>query len=115
MPRTGHLDVIKECSEYKGGAGEFCTITSSNLGEIAVGSKVIYADGVGEDSLDTDILLDAGSGNSASGHVKLDLATDKGVVTFSSGTGLFSGFQANADVSPDPDGQSHWVGTYSFD
>ena len=86
MTRTGDLDVIKECSQYKGGPGEFCTITASNLEEIAVGAKVIYQDGVGEVSLDTDVLLDAGSGNTATGHVKLDLATDKGVVLLRAGS-----------------------------
>jgi hypothetical protein len=34
MPRSGDLHVTKECSEYKGLAGDFCTITSSNLEEI---------------------------------------------------------------------------------
>jgi hypothetical protein len=29
MARSGDLDVTKECSEYKGRAGDFCTITSS--------------------------------------------------------------------------------------
>jgi hypothetical protein len=43
MPRGGDLYVTKECSEYKGLAGDFCTITSSNLEEIVVGSKVWQA------------------------------------------------------------------------
>jgi hypothetical protein len=38
MPRSGDLHVTKECSKYKGMAGDFCTITSSNLEEIEVGS-----------------------------------------------------------------------------
>ena len=115
MPRSGELHVIKECSDYQGLAGDFCTITSSNLDEIGVGSKVVYADAAGETSLDTDIVLDAGSGNTATGHVVLDVASDKGVVDLSGGTGTFTGFQAHADVSPDADGLSHWDGTYSFD
>jgi hypothetical protein len=40
MPRSGELHVIKECSEYAGLAGEFCTIKSSNLEEIVVGARV---------------------------------------------------------------------------
>lgn len=115
MPRSGELHVTKECSEYKGLAGDFCTITSSNLEEIEVGSKVVYAEAAGEGSLDTDIVLDAGSGNTAAGHVVLDLAAGKGVVTFSGGTGTFTGLQAHADVSADPEGLWHWEGTYSFD
>ena len=115
MPRSGELHVTKECSEYKGLAGDFCTITSSNLEEIEVGSKVVYAEAAGEGSLDTDIVLDAGSGNTAAGHVELDLAAGKGVATFSGGTGTFTGLQAHADVSADPEGLWHWEGTYSFD
>jgi hypothetical protein len=115
MPRSGDLHVTKECSEYKGLPGDFCTITSSNLGEIPVGSKVVYADAADGGSLDTDVTLDAGSGDTAAGHVVLDLAADKGVATFSGGTGKFTGFEAHADVSADPDGLWHWEGTYSFD
>jgi hypothetical protein len=115
MSRSGDLHVTKECSEYKGLAGDFCTITSSNLEEIKVGSKVVYADAAADGSLDTDVVLDAGSGNTAAGHVVLDLAADKGVATFSGGTGMFTGFQAHADVSSDSDGLWHWEGTYSFD
>jgi hypothetical protein len=107
--------VTKECSEYKGLAGDFCTITSSNLDEIEDGAKVVYAEAAGDGSLDTDVVLDAGSGNTAAGHVVLDLAAGKGVATFSGGTGTFTGFQAHADVSADPDGMWHWEGTYNFD
>jgi hypothetical protein len=115
MPRSGDLHVTKECSEYKGLAGDFCTITSSNLDEIEGGAKIVYAEAAGDGSLDTDVVLDAGSGNTAAGHVVLDLAAGKGVATFSGGTGKFTGFQAHADVSADPDGMWHWEGTYSFD
>lgn len=115
MARSGDLHVIKECSQFTGLAGDFCTITSSNLEEIEVGSKVIYADAVADGSLDTDVVLDAGSGNRATGHVVLDLGANKGVVTFSGGTGRFTGFQSHADVSADADGVWHWDGTYSFD
>ena len=57
MARSGDLQVIKECSEYTGGAGDFCTITSSNLEEIEAGAKVIYAEAAGEGTLDTDVVL----------------------------------------------------------
>jgi hypothetical protein len=115
MSRSGDLHIVKECSEFTGQAGDFCTITSSNLEEIVVGAKVIYAGVPGETTLDTDITLDAGSGNTASGHVVLDLASDKGEVTFSGGAGTLTGFRARADVTPDAEGNSHWDGTYSFD
>ena len=115
MSRGGELHLTKECSEYTGLAGSFCTITSSNIEEVVVGSKVIYADAAGEGTLDTDIVLDAGSGNTAAGHVVLDLAADKGVVSFAGGTGAFATFQAHADVTTDAEGLWHWEGTYSFD
>ena len=113
MPRSGDLHVIKECSEYAGLPGQFCTITSSNLEEIVVGARVIYAEAPGESSLDTDVTLDAGFGNTAAGHVVLDLASDKGTVTFravpvrlpDSGERRFT----------DAGGKLHWDGTYSFD
>src|SRR5256885_5951426 len=42
-PRSGELHVTKNCSHYTGAAGSFCTITSSNLNAIKVGSRVVYA------------------------------------------------------------------------
>ena len=115
MTRSGDLHVIKECSAYTGLAGDICTITSSNLEEIEVGSRVVYVQAEGAGSLDTDIVLEAGPGNSAAGHVTLDLAGGTGVVTFSGGTGKFAGFQGRADVSADAAGLWHWEGTYSFE
>ena len=43
FPRSGELHVTKECSDYHGQAGEICTITSSSLDAIEVGSRVVYA------------------------------------------------------------------------
>src|SRR3989454_12410536 len=42
-PRSGALHVTKECSQYTRLAGGFCTITSSNLKDIEVGTRVVYA------------------------------------------------------------------------
>jgi hypothetical protein len=114
MGRSGDLEVTKECSEYTGAAGDFCTITSSNIGEIAAGAKIIYAEAAAEGNLDTDVVLDAGSGNTANGHVVLDLAASKGTVTLSGGTGTFVGFEAHADVTEEG-GSWRWSGTYSFE
>ena len=79
-PRSGALHVTKECSEYTRLAGGFCTITSSNLDEIEVGSKVIYTIASGPTILDTDVTLDLpGPGNNkAFGHVVLALAAGQG-------------------------------------
>jgi len=115
-PRSGVLHVAKECSAYTGLAGSYCTITSSSLKAIGVGSRIVYAQAAGATSLDSDIVLDAGHGNNtASGHVTLDFASRSGPVTFSGGSGGFTGFRASAVVSFDPaTGLWHWDGTYSF-
>ena len=113
-PRSGDLHVTKECSEYTGLAGAFCTITSSNLKSIQVGSKVVYASPAGATGLDTDITLEVGPGNAAFGHCQLDFATGLGLCTFSGGTGRFTWFQASVDVSYLGGPSWGWDGTYSF-
>jgi hypothetical protein len=117
-PRSGDLHVTKECSQYTGAAGEFCTITSSNLKAIPPGTKVIYLKALTYPILDTDIVLDPpGPGhNKAFGHVYLDLSTGVGVATFRGGTGKFTWFHASVAVAPnaaEPSGWS-WEGTYWF-
>jgi hypothetical protein len=47
LGRSGFLQVDKECSEYQGQPGQFCTITSSNISEITPGSKVFYTQPAG--------------------------------------------------------------------
>jgi hypothetical protein len=116
--RNRALQVTKECSEYRGEAGGFCTITSSNLARIKVGSRVYYDQpaGIPAGMLDSNIILDAGNGNRAVGRCTLDLATGLGLCTFSDGTGKFAGFSARVQVSPPAEGDEdwHWEGTYSF-
>ena len=116
-PHSGALHVTKECSAYTGAAGEFCTITSSNLPAIPVGSKVIYEHALVYPVLDTDITLDPpGPGAVAFGHVHLDLSTGQGVATFTGGTGDLTGFTASVAVAPNPAEAYGWTwdGTYSF-
>lgn len=116
-PRSGDLHVTKECTEYTGLAGGFCTITSSNIKAIEVGTKVVYAQPPVGTLLDSDVVLDPpGSGNNkAFGHCAANLATGLGLCTFSGGSGKFTGFSATAHVSPPTDGVNwHWDGTYSF-
>lgn len=115
-PRSGDLQVTKECSQYNYLAGGFCTITSSNIKAIEAGSRVVYASPVDFDSLtlDSHIRLEAGPGNTAFGHVYLDLATGTGLVTFSGGTGQFTHFNATATVAPAGGASWDWDGTYSF-
>jgi hypothetical protein len=115
----GHrLQVTKECSKYQGGAGQFCTITSSNVPQIAVGSTVTYdqAAGIPAGLLDSNVVLDAGGGNRAVGRCTLDLSNGLGLCTFSDGTGDLAGLHARVRVSPPTDGVNwHWDGVYSFD
>ena len=116
--RSGVLQVEKECSEYQGQPGQFCTITSSNISEITRGSRVIYTQpaGIPAGVLDSNVLLDAGDGNRATGRCTLDFATGLGLCTFSDGTGRFAGFHARIDVTPPSyvGDDWHWRGTYRF-
>jgi hypothetical protein len=117
-PRSGALHVTKECSHYNLGAGSFCTITSSNLSAVKPGSRVVYASAAGDPApgvLDSDLAIEGPGGNTAFGHVVLDLPTLTGVVTFSGGTGVFTHFHAGplAVACPAfPD--CSWDGPYSF-
>ncbi len=116
-PRRGALHVTKDCSRYTGHAGDFCTITTSNLAQIAIGSKVVYAkDAVGT-ALDTDVALYAPGGGRdvALGHCALSLATGIGECRFSGGTGAFAGFHAKVAVSYLGGPDFAWDGTYHFD
>jgi hypothetical protein len=111
-PRNGALHLTKECSQYDGQAGSFCTITSSNIPQIKPGMRVVYLQAFGQNGLDSDIVLSRGHGSAAFGHVVLNSTTSR--VTVSGGTGAFAGFHADADVSVDAAGVWHWEGTYSF-
>ena len=113
-PRSGELHVTKECSQYSGLPGGFCTITGSNLNAIVPGMKVVYASAPNfiTLTLDSDLVLDGPGNNDAHGHVVLDLSTGLGVLTFSGGTGRFSGFQANVNVTCAA--TCAWDGSYSF-
>jgi hypothetical protein len=114
-PRSGELHVTKECSQYNGQAGSFCTILSSNIPQITKGMRVVYrsaADFVTL-TLNSDIVLDGPGNNDASGHVLLNIQTGSGVVTLTGGTGRFSGFHATVAVTYSG-GTWHWDGTYSF-
>jgi hypothetical protein len=114
--RSGALHATKECSAYTGLAGAYCTITSSNIKAIPVGSKVVYAKAKDPTSLDSDVTLyPPGKGKSvAYGHVVLDFVTRTGVITFSGGTGKFKHFQATAVVSYLGAPNWAWDGTFSF-
>jgi hypothetical protein len=111
VARSGALHLTKDCGEYKGGIGEFCTIKSSNIGVIEPGMRVFYLATPGADGvLDSDIALSSGHGGAAVGHVVV--GATGGRVTLSAGTGRFRRFRARARVSVDDSGLWHWDGTY---
>lgn len=115
--KSGFLKVTKECSEHSGQAGAFCTITSSNIREIKVGSKIFYgeAGNVLPGMLDSNVVLDVAEGNKAVGRCTLEFATMRGLCTFADGTGRFAGFAARIDVSSQDGVNWLWVGTYEFE
>ena len=120
-PRSGQLHVTKECSQYNGNAGEFCTITSSSLNAIKKGSRVVYASALGGGGLDSDLIIYGPGNNRAYGHVFLDLSTFPlivGEVTLSGGTGEFAHFHAGPIVVVCDWAANYpncsWDGPYSF-
>jgi hypothetical protein len=114
-PRHGALHVVKDCppTQYAGQAGGFCTITDSNLPEIPKGARVFYLEAAAGAGLDSDLVLYAGPGNVAFGHVTLSFATKTGEITFARGTGSFKRFHAQVTVSFDG-ALWHWDGSYRF-
>ena len=117
-PRSGALHVKKNCSQYSGAAGSFCTIRSSNLKAIKVGSRVVYASAAGDPTpgvLDSDLVIDGPGHNTAFGHVVLDLSTLSGTVTLSGGTGRFTHFHAGPITVACPRfPDCSWDGPYDF-
>jgi hypothetical protein len=115
--RSGALELTKECSEYFGLAGQFCTVTSSSVDAIEVGSKIIYTQPAGPTSLSSDIVIDPpGPGNNkAFGHCALEFATGVGVCSISGGTGKFTWLRATGlQVSHLADNDWAWSGTFDF-
>ena len=116
IARSGDLHFTKECSEFHRRAGEFCTITSSNLKEIPVGTRVYYLSDASLAGAETDVILDPpGPGNNtASGHVILSFTTLTGQVSLDGGTGKFSGIHARAVVTHLTGVNWAWNGSYSY-
>jgi hypothetical protein len=119
--QKGQLYVTKECSHYTGSAGSYCTITSSNLPAIQVGSSVFYtqaavnpgtpeANGIG---LDSNVVLFVATGDWATGRCTLG-TTFQGLCTFSDGVGELAGFHARVAVAPTGGVNFSWTGKYSF-
>ena len=114
-PRSGTLHVTKECSQYTGEPGSFCTIASSNFDAIPIGSKVVYAAALtAAGGLDSDIVVNTPTGDAAYGHVVLDGATQSGTVKLAGGTGQLAQLAADLVVAPLTEPTYRWDGPYSY-
>jgi hypothetical protein len=116
-PEPGRtLHITKECTEWVGNPGDWCTVTVSNVGRLPVGSRIYYdqAAGIPAGLLDSNIVIDAGNGNRAVGRCTLDLATGLGLCTISDGTGELAGFEARVAVTCPGGPDCDWDGTYGI-
>jgi hypothetical protein len=109
--RPFHL--TKNCAHYFGGIGDYCTVTSSNLPALA-GAAIFYMQEASATSLDSDTVIYAGSGNTATGHCSLDFTTGLGHCSIFGGTGTLDGLHASVDVSYISGSDWAWDGTYRF-
>jgi hypothetical protein len=114
--RNGQLHIVKDCTSNTGLPGGYCTVVTSNLAEIPVPSYIFYDQAAGTPAglLDSNIVLDAGSGNRAVGRCTLDLSKGLGLCTCSDGTGQLAGFTARVNVSHLGGKMWAWDGTYSY-
>jgi hypothetical protein len=106
------LHVTKECSVYKGAAGDYCTFTYSNL--TAITGRIYYSSALDGTTLRSFVLIDAGAGTTATGRCRLNLVTGLGRCTFWKGTGELAGFHANVVVSYLGGPNWAWDGFYFF-
>jgi hypothetical protein len=106
----------KDCSGFTGLVGAYCTIRSSNVEALKVGSKIFYVQEAGKTALDSDAVIYVKRGSVATGHCLLRHATGVGLCTMSDGTGTLAGFRLRVRVraSSSIPGLWHWDGTYSF-
>jgi hypothetical protein len=109
------LHLQKECSQFTGQPGTFCTFTSSNLGAIPVGSRAYYyGPELGANGrIWSSVVIVTPSGDKGTGwcSVTFDPAPD-GTCAFWKGTGALRGFVAAVNVSVDANGIWFWDGIY---
>jgi hypothetical protein len=106
----------KDCSGFTGLVGAYCTIRSSNVRALKVGSKIFYVQEAGTTGLDSDTIIYVKQGRVATGHCVLRSATGTGLCTISGGTGTLAGFRLRVRVRASSSVPKlwHWDGTYSF-
>jgi hypothetical protein len=115
-PRSGTFHAQKNCAEYSGLGGGFCTLTVSTLSQIPAGTRVVYATAATPTAVSSDIMLVSPTpgNNVAFGHVELNRLTRTGIATFSGGTGKFEHFSGTVTISWLYPQNWAWDGTYSF-
>lgn len=115
-PRAKAFHATKDCSGFTGLVGAYCTIRSSNVKALKVGSKIFYVQVAGKTALDSDTVIYVKRGSVATGHCLLRFATGAGLCTISDGTGTLAGFQFRVRVTASSSIPKlwHWDGTYSF-
>ena len=59
--------------------------------------------------IDSNVVLDTGQGNRATGRCTFDNATNTGLCVYTDGTGTLAGFSARLEVTPDPPGHLNTV------
>jgi hypothetical protein len=113
---TRAFHATKDCSGFTGLLGAYCTIRSSNVKALKVGSKIFYVQEAGQTALDSDTVIYVKRGSVATGHCLLRSATGVGLCTISDGTGTLAGFRLRVRVraSSSIPKLFHWDGTYSF-
>jgi hypothetical protein len=112
---TKAFHATKDCSGFTGLVGAYCTIRSSNVKALKVGSKIFYVQEASKTALDSDTIIYVQRGSVATGHCFLSSA-GPGLCTMSDGTGTLAGFRFRVRVTADASvpGLFHWDGTYSF-
>lgn len=118
--RQAHI--IKNCNNYTGQAGSYCTIESSDIAQVPPNTRVFYDQAFGISNpnppggmLDSNVLLYAGTGDWAVGRCTLDGNTFMGLCTFADGVGRLTGFHARFAVAPASGANNYsWIGSYGF-
>jgi len=113
---TKAFHATKDCSGFTGLVGAYCTIRSSNVEALKVGSKIFYLQEAGKTALDSDTVIFVKRGSVATGHCLLRFATGAGLCTISDGTGTLAGLNLRVRVTASSSIPKlwHWDGTYSF-
>jgi hypothetical protein len=113
---TKAFHATKDCSGSSGKAGAYCTIRSSNVKAIKVGSKIFYFQADTKTGTDSDIVIYVGPGTVATGHCLIHNGPTAGLCTISDGTGALAGFHMRVRVTADHKVPNlwHWDGTYGF-